>query len=590
MAAPIGLNIQDFIGPRTIRQKKFYTGTLVLNVACAALTYVPSYKYKAILASRAIALVTSSVTGITRIRHGSLVDRAASVSKVAAVALGLVAVAYYRSAFMVASIVTDIATQTFEAVAAHRRGDNKMCGMHVTVLFIDTLTLGATLAASPAVMAILTVSAVFTSYVSMWTLGEFEHSKGNRVDALCYLALGMIGLMGSGYEVDGILEKTKIVNSPSHDTIVTQVLPGNPRLGSGMAFEHIRSNPPPPFQGFLNLNIRRRIDDDPQLQQLIDRYQREQNERLNRRFADHPLLRGVGERHIRALRDVAARNGRANNNLNTRDVHDIDAEVVRAIAILREAQGDMTRAEIARNVTEFKAYLHARPESAEKSRAIRALEGPRDTDDWGPFLCGNGSANAELIARLWSYSTSYEPQEPAADIPRQRELAKEDIVKALSKCFNGDGTRVCNPGKRNRLVASVLQGRLPGVNLNEFLVDGPIADLVDEFLGQHTDDENHPNKENRKRHGEDLTTHARMFIAEKPAEHHEAFMSQISLMRAALDDNAENLVNEFFRIDENRDLEGDALTAAAQTFIATRPIEYHAVFLAKIQIVRELQG
>lgn len=113
---------------------------------------------------------------------------------------------------------------------------------------------------------------------------------------------------------------------------------------------------------------------------------------------------------------------------------------------------------------ELLAYINA--DAKNKERALRALQQPRlPGASFGPLvsdtkftLLGHEISGKEFAARLWLFAKSI-------DDLKERENAKFGIVKALADSFDEFGTLVCNQGKVQRLIVSVLQGRLEGVNI-----------------------------------------------------------------------------------------------------------------------------
>jgi hypothetical protein len=80
----------------------------------------------------------------------------------------------------------------------------------------------------------------------------------------------------------------------------------------------------------------------------------------------------------------------------------------------------------------------------------------------------NGMKGDELIGRLWHFASTYTGNEGLSENQREKERknAQASIFSALSNCVESDGHVVCDPGKLQRLAVSVLQGRLPGVNID----------------------------------------------------------------------------------------------------------------------------
>ncbi len=153
------------------------------------------------------------------------------------------------------------------------------------------------------------------------------------------------------------------------------------------------------------------------------------------------------------------------------DVHkgDRDQRVRVAIELLRKCQDQISKDTINGAVREFTHYLEGREmNSKNKKLAQHALEGPFDKNDLGPLfdkknitIKGLKISGEELIGRLWIFASGL--KEP------EQTFAKEGIVFALEDSYDMGG-RVCNPGKVQRLIVRVLQGRFPGVEVDFELI------------------------------------------------------------------------------------------------------------------------
>ncbi len=141
---------------------------------------------------------------------------------------------------------------------------------------------------------------------------------------------------------------------------------------------------------------------------------------------------------------------------------DRDERVVAAINLLRERQGQISKGRMTGAVQEFTKYLsECKMNSEHKRLAEHALQGPHDSADFGPLINGNdtieglGISGKEMIARLWIFASGLTELEQA--------MAKEGIISALKDSYNVG--RVCQKGKVQRLIVSVLQGRLADINI-----------------------------------------------------------------------------------------------------------------------------
>ena len=196
------------------------------------------------------------------------------------------------------------------------------------------------------------------------------------------------------------------------------------------------------------------------------------------------------------------------------DVHERDRVTKNAMITLRTAQAEqpLTEAAKERAVQEFTAYVGAfetrkrnidigpgqrrlqtddeRAEETARKRilALHALVGHNERAfdrDFPAFLGVQGRwtlnglelTGEEIIARLWRYTETRQG--------RERATVREGMFNALVESIDRD-RRVCNPGKANRLALAVLQGRLPGVNLNIDLAQPmPVGDALTAFLRLH---------------------------------------------------------------------------------------------------------
>jgi len=167
-----------------------------------------------------------------------------------------------------------------------------------------------------------------------------------------------------------------------------------------------------------------------------------------------------------------------------------DQRTIAAIALLRGKQGILDQNQINQAMEEFKNHLQTiqgiTPETRE--RALLALEGPA-ANDFGSLLsdpqCGSYHiSGAEVIARHWIFATTYEdPTHNEQLAQRERNNAKLGMITALSTSYTpGTRERICNEGKTQRLAISVLQGRLPGVDIDEIPALIPIVDAMAMFF------------------------------------------------------------------------------------------------------------
>jgi hypothetical protein len=153
------------------------------------------------------------------------------------------------------------------------------------------------------------------------------------------------------------------------------------------------------------------------------------------------------------------------------NVHDDDRDrrTGEAIVLLRRYQGSINEEQILAAKNAFTTYLNASSRTPDiKQKAQKALEGtPRSQHEaYGSLidgvefgLRGPTIRGEELIGRLWIYAMSLSEKDSIN--------VREGMISALANSYEFDGSRVCNPGKAQRLVIAVLQGNLKGVSIEE---------------------------------------------------------------------------------------------------------------------------
>ena len=135
----------------------------------------------------------------------------------------------------------------------------------------------------------------------------------------------------------------------------------------------------------------------------------------------------------------------------------------------------------------FVLYLDQSPiDPEQKELAKTALLKPRrHGGEYGPLIDdssftvrGLSLSGKELIARLWIFSSQLtEPEQTNA---------KSGMISSLRDSYDLGG-RVCNPGKAQRLVVAVLQGRLAGVNIEGGMpIQIPAAQAIAMFFADET--------------------------------------------------------------------------------------------------------
>ena len=110
------------------------------------------------------------------------------------------------------------------------------------------------------------------------------------------------------------------------------------------------------------------------------------------------------------------------------------------------------------------------PANAEQAGVVRRALGYEESEGFPPLFSreahgrqirvGDLDVVGEVfVARIWSYIESI-----GSEV--EKDLAKESLFAALADSVNDYGRLVCNPGKIQRIIQRVLQGRLAGVNVD----------------------------------------------------------------------------------------------------------------------------
>jgi len=150
------------------------------------------------------------------------------------------------------------------------------------------------------------------------------------------------------------------------------------------------------------------------------------------------------------------------------NLHDGDRDERTKTALLslrgHQAGLSLSQEEEERAVRAFSDFVMREP-TAIKNKAIETLQLPKRTGEYfGPLLDGEPfslfremTTGEEIIARLWHYTETLEESE--------KQNARAGMISALADSTSETG-RVCNQGKTQKLLIAVLQGRLPGVEID----------------------------------------------------------------------------------------------------------------------------
>jgi uncharacterized membrane protein YgcG len=125
---------------------------------------------------------------------------------------------------------------------------------------------------------------------------------------------------------------------------------------------------------------------------------------------------------------------------------------------------------------DFISYKDTKLTPEKLERVNRVLMGdPSGSNSYGGLFqgkvtsCGLNMMGKGLIAYLWYYISSYVDPYARGDealIERDRESARIGMMNALAQAIEINNGVVCNVGKLQHMATAVLQGRLPGVNID----------------------------------------------------------------------------------------------------------------------------
>jgi len=150
-----------------------------------------------------------------------------------------------------------------------------------------------------------------------------------------------------------------------------------------------------------------------------------------------------------------------------------DQKTKDAIVLLRAAQGAIDQQRIDAAVHAFTAFINAQNRDVNSAREW-LQELLRDNH------CMLGISGREITGRLWIYADTY--RDPIHDemlSARERANVKLALVRALAHARRENS---CNQGTVQMMVVAALQGRLPGVNLDEMPPVAPTRAAVEMFF------------------------------------------------------------------------------------------------------------
>lgn len=131
-------------------------------------------------------------------------------------------------------------------------------------------------------------------------------------------------------------------------------------------------------------------------------------------------------------------------------------------------------------IKQFEQFIELSADQGKIKKALDSLMGPYKTDQWPSLLNDHFQlpnidkkiSGDEVFTRFWTFVSKI------AD-PADNTNAKFALFSALSDSVENN-FRICNPGKLQKLVAAVLAGRIPGIELEEQKVDA--TDSINMFF------------------------------------------------------------------------------------------------------------
>lgn len=164
---------------------------------------------------------------------------------------------------------------------------------------------------------------------------------------------------------------------------------------------------------------------------------------------------------------------------------------------------------------------------------------------------GLQTTGEEFLVRIWIYI------EAIAD-ETDKGMAKESLSLALADSINGYGRLVCNPGKVQRIMVGVLQGRLDGVN-----IDGMAYDLDEEEQDKLTADDAvkaffRDEKKQKITNWKSLKEVGEIFVKENPRVEEQGFYK--GLLKSACDNYLDGIPDDIADLVDNNQLEDERVS------------------------------
>lgn len=200
-------------------QTDIQTGLMVVTVAAAVLSLIPPFRFIGATVMRSVALVSSLDLCQDSWRQSDWQRRAITCVKVAATALGVVAIVTSSPVLLIAALATDIAVQIFEMLKTPSIGKKLL---HLGFLAVNVLVLTGIVLASWEIL----LAASIVSTVAMLCLGIYIGCKAKTwkdvANMFCYFALLGVGI-ASGVMVSRLTDS----RSYGHTEAVKEIWRGN---------------------------------------------------------------------------------------------------------------------------------------------------------------------------------------------------------------------------------------------------------------------------------------------------------------------------------------------------------------------------
>lgn len=179
------------------RSKVLEKSLLVTSVVFAAMSLVPPLRLAGALALRGVALLSSILNSEKNWKKDDLFSQIMNCSKIAIVALGIIALAVASPMLMVASLAADIGLQAIEMGRCIKKGEYTKALIHFGVMVIDTLALSAIAAGSWKLMVAAAAVSGFGMLILAIGVGAKAKNASDAIDVLSYAAFSAISFAGA---------------------------------------------------------------------------------------------------------------------------------------------------------------------------------------------------------------------------------------------------------------------------------------------------------------------------------------------------------------------------------------------------------